>query len=321
MTWPDPNRLRWTPTHHVTADDGTDIAVEVLGDPRPGPSIVFVHGWTFSSRSWHYQRTLAERWRVVLMDHRDHGESGTGPRENRTIDQAGRDLLAVLDATCAGRDIVLVGHSMGGMTVMALAAHRPELFGGTVKAVALLDTCAQHDPNHDFGLRRPLATVVRRQWSSMLDLMVRDPHRAERARRSGSAVSVTLSRWLNLGRGADKRLARFTEAMTAATGAEVVGDFYGTLTAHDKAHALEALGAVPTLVVVGDRDRLTPPRQARAIAAAVPGARLLGLQGAGHCAMLEQPDAVNAALRELVSTTEAAEAVSQAVPVASATGA
>jgi pimeloyl-ACP methyl ester carboxylesterase len=320
MSWPDARRLRWTPTLRVPSDDGTEIAVEILGDTHPGPTVVFTHGWTFSSRSWHYQRALAERWRLVLMDHRDHGESGTGPRENRTVDQVGRDLYAVLRATCgtggpAPRDVVLVGHSMGGMTIMALAREHPELFGTQVKAVSLVDTSAARDPEDTFGLRGPLAGAFINRWKSSLALMVSDPEKAERARYSGSAVSVAISRFLNLGTKPDKRLARFTEAMSAATKAEVVGDFWLTLDAHDKSAALATLGAVPTLVIVGDRDRLTPPKHARAIAAGVPGARLLELHGAGHCPMLEQPDAVNAALSELVrSATSTSAATRPAAP-------
>jgi pimeloyl-ACP methyl ester carboxylesterase len=312
MTWPDPARLRWTPTLRVPADDGTEIAVEILGDNHPGPTVVFTHGWTFSSRSWHYQRALAERFRLVLMDHRDHGESGTGPREHRTVDQIGRDLYAVLQATCGGgrgsgaqgkqRDVVLVGHSMGGMTIMALAAEHPELFGRQVKGVALLDTSSARDPQDNFGLRGPMAKAFMKQWSSSLALMLSDPDNAERARRSGSKISVTISRFLNLGVKPDRRLAAFTEAMSAATKAQVVGDFWITLDALDQADALEAFGDVPTLVIVGDRDRLTPPAHSRAIAAGVRNARLLELRGAGHCAMLEQPDAVNAALGELITT-------------------
>jgi pimeloyl-ACP methyl ester carboxylesterase len=303
MSWPDPARLRWTPTLRVPSDDGTEIAVEILGDGHPaGSTLVFTHGWTFSSRSWHYQRMLAERWRIVLMDHRDHGESGTGPRDNRTIDQIGRDLAAVLDATCEGRDVVLVGHSMGGMTIMSLAAHQPERFGTQVKAVALVDTSGRREPDHTFGLRGPLVKPLLAQWKSSLALMVSDPDKAERARRSGSSVSVAISRFLNIGKGSDKRLATFTEAMSAATKAEVVGDFWLTLDAHDKMDALKVLADIPTLVIVGDRDRLTPPDNARKLAAAIPGAKLLELRGAGHCTMLEQPEAVNAALYELVAS-------------------
>jgi pimeloyl-ACP methyl ester carboxylesterase len=301
MSWPDPTRLHWTPTLRVPSDDGTEIAVEILGDGHPGPTLVFTHGWTFSSRSWHYQRMLAESRRLVLMDHRDHGESGTGPRENRTIDQIGRDLAAVLDATCHKRDVVLIGHSMGGMTIMSLAAQQPERFGKQVKAVALVDTSGRREPDHTFCLRGPLAKPFLAQWKSALALMVSDPEKAERARRSGGAVSIAISRFLNLGRGSDKRLARFTEAMSAGTSAQVVGDFWLTLDAHDKLDALKVLADIPTLVIVGDRDRLTPPENARKIAATIPGSRLLELRGAGHCTMLEQPEAVNAALIDLVS--------------------
>jgi pimeloyl-ACP methyl ester carboxylesterase len=305
MSWPDATRLRWTPTLRVPSDDGTEIAVEILGEGHAGPTLVLTHGWTFSSRSWHYQRMLAERYRLVLMDHRDHGESGAGPRENRTVDQIGRDLAAVLDATCAKNDVVLIGHSMGGMTIMSLAAQQPERFERQVKAVALVDTSARREPDHTFGLRGPLAKAFLAQFKSSLALMVSDPEKAERARRSGSALSVAISRFLNIGKGSDKRLARFTEAMSAATKAQVVGDFWLTLDTHDKLDALKVLADIPTLVIVGDRDRLTPPENARAIAAAIPGSRLLELRGAGHCTMLEQPDAVNAALYELASKASA----------------
>src|SRR3954453_20523060 len=170
MSWPDARRLRYTPTLRVPSDDGTGIAVEILGDGHPGPTFVFVHGWTFSSRSYHYQRILAERYRLVFMDHRGHGESEPGPREHRNVDQIGRDLYAVIQATCPDRDVVLVGHSMGGMTIMSLAAQHPELFGAQVKAVALIDTSAARDHSDAFGLRGPLAKAWLKQWSSSLAL-------------------------------------------------------------------------------------------------------------------------------------------------------
>jgi pimeloyl-ACP methyl ester carboxylesterase len=190
---------------------------------------------------------------------------------------------------------------MGGMTIMSLAAQQPERFGKQVKGVALLDTSGRREPDYEFGLRGPLAKFFIGQWKSALALMVSDPDKAERARRSGSAVSIAISRFLNLGKGADKRLARFTEAMSAQTKAQVVGDFWLTLDTHDKIDALKVLADIPTLVLVGDRDRLTPPENARTLAAAIPGAQLLELHGAGHCAMLEQPEAVNAALYDLAA--------------------
>jgi len=304
MSWPDARRLRYTPTLRVPSDDGTGIAVEILGDGHPGPTFVFVHGWTFSSRSYHYQRMLAEKYRLVFMDHRGHGESDLGPRENRTVDQIGRDLAAVIEATCPNGEVILVGHSMGGMTIMSLAAHDPDLFGTTVKGVALLNTSAGEVSDNTFGLPRPLVAAFTKQWEGGLALMVSDPAKAEKQKRAGTRMSLLVSRWLNFGKKPDKRLVAFTEAMSSQTRAEVIGDFYLSLSEHDKIEALKALSHVPTLVIAGEKDRLLPPKHARRIAAAVPHARLLELRGAGHCPMLEQPEAVNAALYDLAEAVE-----------------
>ena len=304
MSWPDARRLRYTPTLRVPSDDGTRIAVEILGDGHPGPTFVFVHGWTFSSRSYHYQRMLAERYRLVLMDHRGHGESDPGPRDHRTVDQIGRDLAAVIGATCANRDVILVGHSMGGMTIMSLAAHDPDLFGSKVKGVALLNTSAGEVSDNTFGLPRPLVAAFTKQWEGAMALMVSDPAKAEKQKRAGTRMSLLMSRWLNFGKKPDKRLVAFTEAMSAQTRAEVMGDFYLSLAEHDKMEALKALSHVPTLVVAGEKDRLLPPKHSRRIAAEIPHARLLELRGAGHCPMLEQPESVNAALYDLAEAVE-----------------
>ena len=314
MSWPDARRLRYTPTLRVPADDGTALAVEILGDGHPGPTFVFAHGWTFSSRSYHYQRALAERYRLVFMDHRGHGESDLGPRGNRTVDQIGRDLGAVIEATCGGRrtgarknkdrDVILVGHSMGGMTIMSLAAHDPDLFGTKVKGVALLNTSAGEVSDNTFGLPRPLVAAFTKQWEGAMALMVSDPAKAEKQKRAGTRGSLFMSRLLNFGKKPDKRLVAFTEAMSSQTRAEVIGDFYLSLAEHDKIEALKALSHVPTLVIAGEKDRLLPPKHARRIAAAVPHARLLELRGAGHCPMLEQPEAVNAALYDLAEAVE-----------------
>lgn len=304
MSWPDARRLRYTPTLRVPSDDGTGIAVEILGDGHPGPTFVLAHGWTFSSRSYHYQRMLAAKYRLVFMDQRGHGESDLGPRENRTVDQIGRDLAAVIEATCADKDVILVGHSMGGMTIMSLAAHDPDLFGNKVKGVALLNTSAGEVSDNTFGLPRPLVAAFTKQWEGAMALMVSDPAKAEKQKRAGTRMSLLTSRWLNFGKKPDKRLVAFTEAMSSQTRAEVIGDFYLSLSEHDKIEALKALSHVPTLVIAGEKDRLLPPKHARRIAAAVPHARLLELRGAGHCPMLEQPEAVNAALYDLAEAVE-----------------
>jgi pimeloyl-ACP methyl ester carboxylesterase len=317
MSWPDPKALRWSPTLRVPADDGTQLAVEILGDNHPGPTVVFAHGWTFSSRQWHYQRLLAERWRVVLFDHRGHGESEPGPREHRTVDQVGRDLYSVMQATSAGRPVVPVGFSMGGMAVMAMAGQYPEAIGSWVKAAAFVSTSPGGQPENDYRLPAPLARIWRTRFAAGLAQMRDDPVAAERVRRTGSRFSLAVSRWLNFGPKAERRLVAFTEAMSGACGAEVVGDFATSLEAHDKLEALKALAGIPTLVIVGSHDRLLPPSHSRALAAAIPDSRLLELKGAGHCTMLEQPDAVNAALSELLLSVADERVQAEAVPAPS----
>ena len=97
-------------------------------------TVVFVHGYCLRMESWHFQRRqLERRWgaavRMVFYDQRGHGRSGTPSVASCTIGQLGRDLDAVLRSVAPDGPVVLVGHSMGGMTILALARQRPELFG------------------------------------------------------------------------------------------------------------------------------------------------------------------------------------------------
>jgi len=104
--------------------------------------------------SWYYQRKALRggRYRVVTWDQRGHGRSGTGPPASATIDQLGSDLSAVIDTVAPDGPLVLIGHSMGGMTVMALADRRPELFRERVLGVGLVSTSAGGLGRLDLGV-------------------------------------------------------------------------------------------------------------------------------------------------------------------------
>ena len=146
---PDPARdepfgqLRGRPVD-VIADDGVRLHAEVCGPEDAPVTVVFCHGYTLSQEVWHYQRQeLAKDTRLVLWDQRSHGRSDRSDPAHIGIDQLGRDLAAVLAATVPGAaPVVLVGHSMGGMTIMALADQQPELFGPKVIGVLLISTTA-----------------------------------------------------------------------------------------------------------------------------------------------------------------------------------
>jgi pimeloyl-ACP methyl ester carboxylesterase len=298
---------RHTVGRTVMADDGVPLHVEVDGDLNAQLTLVFVHGFTLSMDCWHFQRRdLGDTGRCVFYDQRSHGSSGRSPREHATIDQLGRDLHRVLQAVAPTGPVVLVGHSMGGMTVLALADQYPELFGDRVAAVALLGTAAGAFAETVFGIPglvgralRPVAPGVVRAASRRAALL-------EQGRRAGSDIAFMLTRKLSYG-DADvpPSLVAFMERMVAATPVEVMTEFFDTFLSHDKLKALQVLGGLPTLILCGDNDKVTPMRNSHVMAEALPDAELLVVPGAGHMVMLERPAVVGGALRRLVARAQA----------------
>ena len=111
--------------------------------PELEPTIVFVHGYALNLDCWHFQRAAYRGLvRAVYYDQRSHGRSGRSPDGHATIEQLGEDLRTVLDHVVPEGPIVLVGHSMGGMSIVALAEQHPELIGDRVVGVGLISTTA-----------------------------------------------------------------------------------------------------------------------------------------------------------------------------------
>jgi non-heme chloroperoxidase len=234
-------------------------------------TVVLSHCWTGSRATWEpvAARLVSAGRRVVLYDQRGHGASTLGP-DAPTVEQLGEDLAAVLEAVDAC-DAVVAGHSMGGMAIQALAIARPDVVAERVRALVLAGTAG-------FGVAGgPLSAATR--------FATGDP-RIDRfmAGRLGPALI----------RGAVGRHPR--QAHLLAT-----RDAYLSLPTAVRRQFLIALQdmdfradlasvAVPTTVVVGSRDLLTPPRLSRGLAAAIPGARLVELDGAGHMLPYEEPD-------------------------------
>jgi pimeloyl-ACP methyl ester carboxylesterase len=294
----------------VVATDGTPLHVEVE-DPPPGSladrlgdglTIVFSHGYALEEDAFHYQRRdLRALGRLVFWDQRSHGRSGRGPAENATIDQLGRDLEAVIDATAPEGPIVLVGHSMGGMTVMSYAAHHPEMFGERVLGVALIATSSGGLAEVPLGLPAPLAKAFHNVAPSVAGVLARRKDLVERGRRAGSDIAYLLTKTYSFGSNAPPSLSGFVHRMVSATPIDVVAEFLPTLEEHDKTTALEAVGRVESLVLVGDADLLTPSHHSDEIVRHVPGAEMVIIPDSGHMVLLEKYPEVNQHLRELVA--------------------
>jgi pimeloyl-ACP methyl ester carboxylesterase len=294
----------------VTASDGVQLSVEELDPPdgrAPEITVILIHGYTLDRRAWLFQRhelahSTSPRLRVVLYDHRSHGRSGRSPRSSCTIEQLGADLHAVIRAAAPAGPVALIGHSLGGMAIMALAEERPELFAERICGVAFLNTSAG-DVGRS-GLPRP---VLSRRNPVM-------PGAARLSRWEPSARAVDHGRDLcrNLIWGLTRKLAfgaepvnptlvEVLDTMIRATSFEVMTDFLVTFGAHNRYAALAGLRYVKALVLGSDSDRLIQYQHSEAIAALLPDAELVRVEGSGHVTMLEQSQRVNKHLLDLLS--------------------
>jgi pimeloyl-ACP methyl ester carboxylesterase len=289
----------------VTTADGVELHVEEDGDPQAPLTVVLVHGFTARLGEFDLQREALRRRggvRIVLLDLRGHGRSGSGKPRLARIDQLAQDLAGVLDAVVPTGPVVLLGHSMGGMTLMALARRRPDLFGRRVVGVFLLATSAG-----DLVSSGPLGAAIRLLQrlhllnAYLLWFRLSAPV-LERFRRTGTSVGRRFYRHYLFGRqDADPELVPLVQAMLEETPLTVTTAFYPTFITHDETAALPVLRAVPVTILVGSDDRLTPASHSRAMAAAIGAtARLIVVPGAGHSVNITRHEIVDQALLDLV---------------------
>jgi pimeloyl-ACP methyl ester carboxylesterase len=284
-----------------------DLHVEVDGTSDAPLTVLLTHGFTARLGEWDGQReALRGRARLVLWDHRGHGRSAWDRRQDATIDRTGRDLGEVLDATTPSGPVVLAGHSLGGMSVLALARRRPELFGTRVVGVFLLATSADGlvpdgVVGRLFGLARRVGLLaVYLRWLRLIAPLV------ERFRRRGTALGRWYTRRYLFGRDdAEPAQVRRVQDMLEETPLPVTTAFYASILEHDETAALEVLGRVPVTVVVGTYDRLTPAVHSRRIAEVIgSGAELVVVPGAGHSVNLTRPEVVDSAFLTLLDRVE-----------------
>ena len=292
----------------VRTDDGVDLHVEVDGDRHAPLTVVLSHGFTARLGEWDLQRqALRSRARLVLWDQRGHGRSGWTPLTRATIDRTGRDLGQVLDAVVPHGPVVLAGHSMGGMSVMALARQRPELIGTRVVGAFLLATSAGGLVSHgavglSVRLLRRLHLLPLYLW-----LLQALAPTLERHRRRGTRVGRWYIRRYLFGRDdANRDDVRTVQELLEGTPLPVTMAFYATFLDHDESAALPVLGRVPITVVAATHDRLTPLPHGRRLAEGIgPSAELVVVDGAGHSVNLTRTAVVDAAFLRLLDRVEA----------------
>ena len=232
----------------------------------------------------------------MTWDHRGHGESDPVTRDDATIENLARDWSDLIDTLAPTGPLLLAGHSIGGMTLMELCAKRPDLFERVVGAAFVSTSSGQLD-TVTLGLP-DTGPLLRAQIPRMLALRSRTLSR--RARRRAPIVERLLMRRLVFGRPlrlADAALA--VDGLISSPGHTVVG-FYNDFMGHDRAEALKVLDDIPTHVLVGTRDVLTPPSHALRIADHVQGSVLTIVPDAGHMLPLERDQLVSGVLIRLI---------------------
>ncbi len=291
--------LRSTPTT-VVADDGVPLHVEVDEAPRSPLTVIFVHGFALNLDCWHFQRAgYRGLVRAVFYDQRSHGRSGRSTDEHATIEQLGVDLLQVLDEVVPDGPVVLVGHSMGGMSIFALAEAHPELFGDRIVGVGLISTTAGGLSPH-----RLLAPAFPSGLGSALAMravatLARGHRAVDGVRRIGKAVATVVTDGFAFGDEVPASYVEFVDQMLSATPFEVIAEFFPNFSALDKFETVEALGEVPVAIICGTADKITPIGHSRKLQSRIPGSTLVECEGAGHMVLLERHEQVNAALDQL----------------------
>lgn len=284
----------------VTSADGTTLHAEEFG-AATGPPVVLVHGWTEEIAFWGpvSTRLAARGLRVVAYDLRGHGQSEPARDGDYALERFGEDVEAVLDTVCApGETAAVVGHSLGGMSIAAWAEHHDV----TRRAVcAAFVSTGMGDLTSGHLLLGEVAKWLNRPWAGRALLGSHAPLPP-----FSTPVQQAVIRYTAFGPDATRGEVAFYERMLMDTAPSARAAIGVALTEMDLWHALERV-RIPSLVVVGERDRLTPPAHAERIARELPQCvDLLQLPDTGHMAPLERPDELSRALWRLIDSARSA---------------
>jgi 3-oxoadipate enol-lactonase len=258
------------------AVNGVNLAVDVRGQ---GPALLFIHGYPLDHRIWEHQLAHLEGWTRIAPDLRGMGQSDA-PDLGYSMATYAEDLLALLTALGV-EQAVLCGLSMGGYVAFEMlrrARHR-------IRGLILVDTRAEADTPEGRKARDAAA---------------------QQAREGGADAIAEAMLPKMLARSTAERRPELVEEVRRMMAATPVAGILGAISAlkdrPDSRPLLPSLAGLPTLIMVGEDDQITPVATAQAMAAAIPGARLEVVPGAGHLTPMEQPEAATRTLAGFLAT-------------------
>jgi pimeloyl-ACP methyl ester carboxylesterase len=267
----------------IRTRDGASMHVVAFG-PRDARPLVLLHGVTLNASIWAGQfHDLGNRFRIIAPDWRGHGSTVPG-RDGIGLPLLARDLVALLEHFVL-RDALIVGHSMGGMALMHCAIDFPEIIRTHTSGLVFLSTAAGR------VVTGPLSAPIRLGTSL-----------AKRSPEAAGSAATDVPRDLGyaavrLGFGAKPSAVWVEQCRQLLAAMSPIALSASTLSLLDH-NVIERLSTIdlPTRVMVGSKDLVTPPKQSREIVAGVANSQLVTFDGAGHLLMLERREELNAAL-------------------------
>jgi pimeloyl-ACP methyl ester carboxylesterase len=302
----DPQRLASKRSRRIDGADGSTLHTEEDGPAGTSPLVVLTHGWGLDANAWYYvRRRLASKFRLVAWDLPGLGRS-TQPSDGRySVQRLAEDLRAVIAVHADSRPVVLVGHSIGGMTMFTLCRSHPALLGREVQGLVFVDT------SHVWPLRtviagsllrllrwpllEPLLLLTRLLWPLVWLMNIN-------SYLNGSAHLV--NRFSSFGPGVTRGQLDFSARYTAKEKPSVVAKGLQAVMRWDESNTPPRL-SVPLTAITGTLDRVTVPEALRDVSRAAPHAHLVEIPGAGHLGLLQNGPAYAQAIEEAVERTMA----------------
>ncbi len=287
----------------LATSDGVLLHTEIDEPDAPvhgEPTLVFVHGYALSLDNWHFQRKhFRGVLRQVFYDQRSHGRSSRSEADRCRIPQLADDLAMILTELTGDEPVVLIGHSMGGMTIMHLAQTRPQLFERKVVGVALFSTAAGGMADHS-----PVRAIPGRAFSKIVQPLLagvnRVPALIETTRKAGSDLGYVVTKRFAFDSDVPASYVEYVSEMLAGTPLDVVADFYPAFAELDEYVAFPTLGLVETLIIGGADDAITPIAHTDRMVELLPHTETITVPHCGHLGMIEHAGVFNDALDGLL---------------------
>ena len=284
----------------VHLPDGAELFVEEAG-PASSKGALFIHGSALRTDVWHYQLAGIGDHRLVFFDLRGHGRSWPKGELDFTIENLARDIEAVIEDAELD-EVVLVGHSIGGMIGLELASTRLDWLGSRIKGLVLLNTT--YRPAYDTSIGGAVVSKVERVIRHPLDALGGYHNSIERLRkivRPTDSIFLAVA-FAAFGPGASAKQIDFTYDLTSDTSADVLFDLVKSYRDYDVTDRLDDV-TVPVVVVTGTHDRITVPKASEYLARHLPKAELRMFDNCGHMTMLERHEDFNDLLDRFLTDT------------------